>query len=35
VIERLNAGYRVKSGRKPSVYVCSIDDGARVRPVAP
>ncbi|HMK37804.1 MAG TPA: galactokinase [Bacteroidota bacterium] len=34
VIERLNAGYRLKSGRKPSVYVCAIDDGARARHVA-
>ena len=29
VIERLNAGYQKKTGKKPSVYVCSIEDGAR------
>jgi len=34
VIDRLNAGYRVKTGRKPSVYVCSIDDGARATRLA-
>jgi galactokinase len=30
VIARLNAGYRVKSGVRATVYTCSIDDGARV-----
>lgn len=29
VIARLDAGYLGKSGKKGSVYVCSIDDGAR------
>ncbi len=31
VMARLNAGYHAKTGRDPSLYVCSIDDGARVR----
>jgi galactokinase len=35
VIERLNAAYPGKSGRKASVYVCSIDNGARAQRVAP
>jgi galactokinase len=35
VIARLNAGYHGKNGEKASVYVCSIDDGATVKRVAP
>ena len=35
VIERLNTAYPGKSGRKASVYVCSIDNGARAQRVAP
>ncbi len=34
VMARLNAGYRGKTGRDPSLYVCAIDDGARVRRIA-
>jgi galactokinase len=31
VIDRLTRGFRGKSGKNASVYVCSIDSGARVR----
>jgi galactokinase len=34
VIARLNAGYHGKNGKKGSVYVCSIDDGARAKRIA-
>lgn len=34
VMARLTAGYRAKTGRNPSLYICSIDDGARVRRTA-
>jgi len=35
VIDRLNTGYRGKNGTKASVYVCSIDNGARAKRIAP
>jgi galactokinase len=34
VMSRLNTGYHAKTGRDPSLYICSIDDGARVRRIA-
>ncbi len=34
VIARLTAGYHGKGGEKASVYVCSIDDGARAQRIA-
>jgi galactokinase len=35
VIARLNAGYHGKGGKKASVYVCSTEDGARAKRIAP